>query len=174
MQTVNFFDAQWHVEHTNAPVFYIFDRGGNSDLAHMSVNTSDQPTSVNVFNPSEHTILFLPIDHNLDIKKDGTNDLDSTCDYLLTVNEKEQIIFGEIKTGKKGWAGDGMKQVKHTIEIFRANHDLSQWQQCRAYVSNYRHWRSRSSTRCIEEAFKAETGGLRIYIQNDVHIDGEE
>lgn len=125
---------------------------------------------------SEHTskdIMFLPIDHNLNIKKDGTEELDSTCDYLLTVNGHEQIIFGEIKTGKKGWASDGMRQVSHTIEIFKSNHDICRWRQCRAYVSNWRKWKSRISTRSVEEAFKAQNDGLRLYIKNDVNIDGE-
>lgn len=174
MQQVNFFDPQWHADNTDSVLFFIYDRGGIGDLAQLSIDAKEQPTSVNVHNPSEKTVLFLPVDHNIDIRKDGSNDLDSTCDYLLTVDGKDLIVFGEIKTGRKGWAGDGMRQIKHTIDIFRANHDLSEWKQCRAYVSNYRYWRSRSSTRCVEETFKADTGGLRLFIQNDVNLDGEQ
>lgn len=173
MQIVNFFDAKWYTESTREPLFFIHDRGGVGDLAKLTTDIADQNTSVNVHNPSSHCIMFLPVDHNVDIRKEGSKDLDSTCDYLLTVNGKEQIIFGEIKTGRRSWAGEGMEQVKHTIEIFRANHDLAQWGQCRAYVSNYRHWRARTSTRCIQEAFRYETGGIRLYIQNDVNINGE-
>lgn len=174
MQQVDFFDSRWHTENTSVSLFFIYDRGGTGDLAQLSIDAKDQSTSVNVHNPSAKDVMFLPVDHNLDIRKEGSNDMDSTCDYLLTAGGKELIVFGEIKTGRKGWAGDGMKQIKHTIDIFRANHDLSEWSQCRSYVSNYRHWRSRSSTRCVEETFKAETGGLRLYIQNDVNLDGEQ
>ena len=91
----------------------------------------------------------------------------------MTVNNREQIIFGEIKTGRKGWAAAGKDQIIHTIDIFRANHNLAEWGQCRAYVSNHRYWYARQSTRSIQESFKTETGGLCLYIQKDVHIDGE-
>lgn len=173
MQQVNFFDSRWYTETTNAPLFFIYDKGA-ADVAHLSIDTAEQCTSVNVINPSLHTILFLPVDHNLNIKKEGSNDLDSTCDYLLTVNYREQIIFGEIKTGRKGWISEGAMQVKHTFDIFCANHDITQWNQCRAYVSNYHHWYSKQSSRFVREDFKAKTGGVRLYIQNEVHIDGEE
>lgn len=173
MQQVDFFDSKWYAEHTNSSLFFIYDRG-TGGRAQISIDANEQQTSVNVHNPSNNTIMFLPIDHNLDIKKEGTNDLDSTCDYLLTVDDNKLIVFGEIKTGRKGWASEGMKQIKHTIDIFRANHNLSNWNQCRAYVSNYHYWHSKSSTRCVKETFRAETDGLRLYIQNDVHLDGEQ
>lgn len=172
MQVVDFFDSQWYIEHTTESLFFLYDKGDGS-LVKLSSDDKDSSYSVNVHNPSDSDILFLPIDHNVNIKKEGTNDDDSTCDYLLTVNDREQLIFGEIKTGKRGWASEGMKQVKHTIDIFRANHDLKEWNQCRAYVSNWHKWKARPSTRCVEEAFRAGTGGLRLYIQNDVNIDGE-
>lgn len=173
MQIVDFFDPKWHTEYTEDPIFFIYDNG-NGDMAKLTANEMFKDTSVNIHNPSCGNIKFLPVDHNMDIRKDGSNDLDSTCDYILIVNEKEQIIFGEIKTGRKGWASEGMQQIKHTVEVFRANHDLSQWKQCRAYVSNWRKWKSRISTRCVEEEFRNNTGGMRLYIQNDVHIDGEQ
>lgn len=172
MQVIDFFSAEWHSEQTDKKLFYLFDEG-DGDCARLSADERYRSTSVNVNNPSAKDIMFLPIDHNLNIKKDGTKELDSTCDYLLNVNGNELIIFGEIKTGRKGWASDGMRQVSHTIKIFRTYHDLCKWAQCRAYVSNWRKWRSRSSTRSIEEIFRAETGGLRLYIKNDVNIDGE-
>lgn len=172
MRSVDFFAPQWYAEHTSERLFFIYDKEDGS-CAKLSTNEADQSTSVNVHNPSVKDILFLPVDHNLNIRKEGLDDLDSTCDYLLTVNEKEHLIFGAIKTGRKGWASEGMKQVKHTVEVFRAYHDIAHWNNCRAYVSNWRKWNARTSTRCVEEAFKAETGGLRLYIKNDVNIDGE-
>lgn len=172
MRSVDFFDPQWYAEHTSERLFFIYDKEDGS-CAKLSTDEADQSTSVNVHNPSIKDILFLPVDHNLNIRKENSDDWDSTCDYLLTVNEKEHLIFGEIKTGRKGWASEGMKQVKHTVEVFRANHDIALWNHCRAYVSNWRKWNARTSTRCVEEAFKAETGGLRLYIKNDVSIDGE-
>ncbi len=173
MQKVDFFDSKWYVEHTTDTIFFLFDKE-DGDFVKLSIKEDYKLTSVNVHNPNAKNIMFLPVDHNLDIRKEDSNDLDSTCDYLLTVNGFEQIIFGEIKTGKKGWASDGMRQVKHTIDIFRANHDLNQWGKCRAYVSNWRKWNARTSTRCVEESFRSDTGGLRLYVKNEVHIEGEK
>lgn len=173
MQVVDFFDSRWYVEYTSEVLFFLFDNG-NDNVVRLTTDEIYRNTSVNVHNPLSKEVMFLPVDHNLKIKKERTDEFDSTCDYLLVVNGREQLIFGEIKTGRKGWARAGMMQVLHTIEIFRSNHEMNQWGQCRAYVSNWRKWCSRTSTRHIEEEFKLKTGGLRLYINNDVNIEGNQ
>lgn len=173
MQVVDFFSSQWYSETTNARDFYIYDPG-NAARAQITVDDALKPVSVNVENASEKVVVFQPIDHNLDIRKEGSTDLDSTCDYMLMVGGREQIIFGEIKTGRKAWARSGMLQVLHTLDIFRANHDLAEWGTCRGYVSNFHRPHTSTSTKTLREEFKALSGGIRLYVKNEVKIDGEE
>ena len=173
MQPIDFFAPQWHSETTDLPMLYIYDKGGEGDIAQCTADEAMQQISVvNVHNPSRRTILFLPVDHNIDIRKADTNDTASTCDYMLVAGGDELLIFGEIKNRQKRWIADGARQVKQAIEIFRANHDITRWKEHRAYVSNCRYWRARASTRNVEETFRRETG-IRLYIQNDIHLDSE-
>lgn len=171
MQSVDFFDPQWRNEATTDPLFYVYDPV-NDEMARISVEAEMAQRAVNVNNPSTKAILFIPVDHNMNIRKEGSNNLDSTCDYLMTVNNKELIISGEIKNRMRKWAREGMLQVLNTLEIFMANHNITEWKKCRGYVSNFRKPLANTSTKTTQEEFKQRSGGYRIYFQNTVNIDG--
>ena len=66
---------------------------------------------VNVKNPETKDVVLIPLDHNLKVFKENGRDQESLCDYLLRVNDREMLIFGEIKTGKSGWAKAGADQI---------------------------------------------------------------
>jgi len=171
MQIVDFFDVHWCSYTKCDNLFFIFDKQDNSPVL-VSSDNNIQSISVNIRNDSMKTCWILPVDHNLVIKKDGSNDDESTCDYLMTVNKNEQLLFGEIKTGRKGWEADGINQLKKTICIFKANHNVDNWAIQKAYVSNYRRWNARQSTMSKQEKFKDEIG-IRLYIKNEVDIDND-
>lgn len=170
MQQIDFFSEQWHSERSAAALLLIFDEGGEGDMARMTDDNSVQRTSVALYNDNHKIIWFLPVDHNVEIKKENSTDDESVCDYIFTVNDIEQIVFGEIKNRKKQWINDGISQLGNTIEIFKSNHDILQWNSRRAFVSNrfFPHHRQCTITR--EEQFR-DKYKVRLYVQNSIVVE---
>ena len=170
MQVVDFFAPDLVAYETEEPLFFLSDKSGNDKVVEFSLDMLEQPVSVNVKNEERRQVKVVPVDHNVKAFREGTRDMESLCDYLMTVDDTAQLIFGEIKTGRKSWASDGAKQISNTLRIFKQNHDLSRWNKCKAYVSNRRYWKARESHRDIIGAFR-DLNGLPLFIQNEVVVD---
>lgn len=169
MQKVDFFSPAWVSETLSAPLLYIYDEGGENDIAHITDDAAWASNSAKISNSLKNTIWFLPVDHNLDIKKEKSSDLESTCDYLFTVNANEQIVFGEIKNRRKNWINEAIGQLSKTIEIFQFNHNLLNWSERKAYVSNYHKSKHRECTITREEEF-GDKYDVRLLIQSDINL----
>lgn len=167
MQEVDFFEESLFRDETTAELFYLADEGNNKRVSFYS--SVEEPNKyVNVKNQDKKAVVIIPLDHNLRVYKD--KDQESICDYLLRVNDKEMLIFGEIKTGKRGWAKAGADQISNTLRIFRTCHNLSDWNKTTAYVSNRRFWKARDSHRNTISEFWAQNG-IPLRIQNEVVVE---
>jgi hypothetical protein len=96
--------------------------------------------------------------------------MDNRCDGMLTYNN--HLIFVELKTRKSEnskWVGKGEEQLKNTINVFIANHDLAIYKSKKAYIANNKKPNFQSSQITRMDKFKDETG-FRLIIQNTIEI----
>lgn len=167
---VDFFAEELDKYHTEANLFYLNDNEGeNSQMVSFSTSVQDPQKCVNVHNPSLRNVVVIPLDHNLKVYKENEKDEESICDYLISTDNKEFLLFGEIKTGKRGWAKVGANQIANTLQIFKRCHKLDEWKEKIAYVSNHRFWKARDSHRDIISEFKVKNG-MNLKIQNVVYV----
>lgn len=122
-----------------------------------------------VTNINGKSLVFMPIDHNIVIhpKPDETRSL---CDGMLYESTKQQLIFVELKAKNKTWVRETVKQLKSTIELFAAHHDVTQFEKRVAYAANKRLPRFQYSQKNLMQQFKQETY-FRLLIQNEIKID---
>lgn len=156
---------------TNANLFFLNDEKYDKDqLVRFSISVQEPKKYVNVHNDSLRNLTVTPLDHNLIVKKENSQDAESICDYLISTDDKAVLLFGEIKTGKSGWARAGANQISNTLHIFKRFHDLDEWKKTIAYVSNRRFWKARDSHRDVVTEFR-EKNGIILKIQNDVSVE---
>lgn len=95
--------------------------------------------------------------------------MDNRCDGMLTYNN--HIIFVELKERnfRNKWVGKGEEQLKNTINVFIANHDLEIYKSKKAYIANNKKPTFQSSQITRMDKFKDETG-FRLIIQNTIEI----
>lgn len=168
---IDFFAEELVKYHTDANLFYLKDEeGGNNQKIIFSTSVGDPQKWVNVHNYSSSNLTVIPLDHNLEVKKENSRDNESICDYLISTEGKGVLLFGEIKTGKSGWAKAGAKQISNTLRIFKSFHNLDEWEKKIAYVSNRRFWKARDSHRDVISDFWNRNGML-LKIQNDVFVE---
>jgi len=101
------------------------------------------------------------------LRSDGT--MDNRCDGMLTYNK--HIIFVELKERnfRNSWVVKGEKQLKNTINVFIANHDLAIYKFKIAHIANNKQPDFQSSQMIRMERFKNETG-FRLIIQNTIKV----
>lgn len=168
---IDFFAEELAKYHTDANLFYLNDdEGGNDKMVFFSTSVQDFRKCVNVHNDSLRSLTVIPLDHNLKVKKENGSDEESICDYLISTDDREVLLFGEIKTGKKGWAKAGANQISNTLKVFKRFHNIDEWKKKIAYVSNRRFWKARDSHRDIVSEF-IEKNNMLLKIQNDVYVE---
>ena len=86
----------------------------NSRKAYSNVDDSSKWIAI-VKNENKIRVQFTPIDNCMNIKKYGSNDLESTCDGMLTF--ENSIYLVELKDRKKGGASAAKDQLKNTIRL---------------------------------------------------------
>ena len=170
MQEVDFFAESLEKFETTAGLFYLADDLGKNEIVSFHTSVKNPDKFVNVKNPETKDVVIIPLDHNLKVFKENGRDQESLCDYLLRVNDREMLIFGEIKTGKSGWAKAGADQISNTLRIFRSCHNLSDWSKTIAYVSNRRFWKARTSHRNTISEFWVQNR-IPLRIQNEVVVE---
>jgi len=166
--SINFFDANCQSQ-TNQPKFGLCDDPPPlENPAYIDTNDCSKWIAV-VKNNQEIEVIFTAIDKCIEIlRSDGK--MDSRCDGMLTYNNS--IIFVELKTRKSTngvWVGKGEEQLKNTISVFIANHDLAIYKSKIAYIANNKKPNFQSSQITRMNRFKDKTG-FRLIIQNTIEI----
>ena len=165
--SINFFDANCQSQ-TNQPKFGLCD-DPNKDKDPAYIDTVDCSKWIAIVeNNQEIEVIFTAIDNCIEIlRSDGT--MDNRCDGMLTYNN--HIIFVELKERnfRNKWVGKGEEQLKNTINVFIANHDLAIYKSKKAYIANNKKPNFQSSQITRMDKFKDETG-FRLIIQNTIEI----
>ena len=165
--SINFFDANCQSQ-TNQYKFGLCD-DPNKDKDPAYIVTVDCSKWIAIVeNNQEIEVIFTAIDNCIEIlRSDGT--MDNRCDGMLTYNN--HIIFVELKERnfRNKWVGKGEEQLKNTINVFIANHDLAIYKSKKAYIANNKKPNFQSSQITRMDKFKDETG-FRLIIQNTIEI----
>lgn len=154
MARLNFFDSEYRLEESRTDDEFGLVDPGNGQPA-CTTDVPDQYQAV-VLNPQRRTLQFVPIDHNMVIRRPN-GDLESTCDGMIYV-DNEYLSFVELKDKNQGWASEAEGQLRTTIALFKANHDDSRIRQRRAYAVNVRHPFFHPSFKQVMQQFKSQTG----------------
>jgi hypothetical protein len=165
--SINFFDTNCQSQ-TNQPKFGLCDDPPPSENpAYININDSRKWIAI-VENNQEIEVIFTAIDNCIEIlRSDGT--MDNRCDGMLTYNN--HIIFVELKEKnfRNNWVAKGEKQLKNTISVFIANHDLAIYKSKKAYIANNKKPNFQSSQMGRMARFEAETD-FRLIIRNTIEI----
>ena len=165
--SINFFDANCQSQ-TNQYKFGLCD-DPNKDKDPAYIDTVDCSKWIAIVeNNQEIEVIFTAIDNCIEIlRSDGT--MDNRCDGMLTYNN--HIIFVELKERnfRNKWVGKGEEQLKNTINVFIANHDLAIYKSKKAYIANNKKPNFQSSQITRMDKFKDETG-FRLIIQNTIKV----
>ena len=150
----NFFDLAYQLEGSRTDeVFGIFDPG--NDRPACTTSNPDLYQAV-VCNPHQRALQFVPIDHNLNIRR-SNGDLESTCDGMM-YDGNDYLAFIELKDKDQGWASEAEGQLRTTISLFKANHGDSRFRQRCTYAVNVRHPFFHPSFKQVMQQFKSQTG----------------
>ena len=163
--SINFFKSTCQSQ-TNQYKFGLCD-DPNEDPAYIDIDDCSKWIAI-VENNQEIEVIFTAIDNCIEIlRSDGT--MENRCDGMLTYNN--HLIFVELKEKnyRNNWVVKGEKQLKNTINVFIANHDLEIYKSKKAYIANNKKPNFQSSQSERMDKFKDETG-FRLIIQNTIEI----
>ena len=165
MVQVNFFDKAYFTETArNDEDFRIIDPS-NGQPAHTT--DGDEYQAI-VKNPKRHVLLFVPIDHNMDIRQADGN-LESTCDGML-FEGKEYLAFVELKDVASSWVTEAVGQLINTIMLFKMNHYFEDFKRRYAYAANRQHPVFHYSLKETMQQFKKDTS-FNLRISNTIEIN---
>jgi hypothetical protein len=165
--SINFFDANYQSQ-TNQYKFRLCD-DPNEDPAYIDTDIDDCSKWIaTVENNQEIEVIFTAIDNCIEILR-SNGEKENRCDGMLTYNN--HLIFVELKEKnyRNNWVVKGEKQLKNTINVFIANHDLEIYKSKKAYIANNKKPNFQSSQITRMDKFKDETG-FRLIIQNTIEI----
>lgn len=135
MAKINFFDGAYMKEAArNDTEFGIYDPGNSRP----ALTTRDsQLYQAIVYNPFGHTLQFVPVDHNMDIRR-ANGEQESSCDGMMYDNQ-DYLVFIELKDKEHGWASEAVDQLRTTISLFSSNHNILDFKRRRAHAVNVQH-----------------------------------
>ena len=166
--SINFFDANCQSQ-TNQPKFGLCDDPPPSkDAAYIDTDDCSKWIAI-VENNQELEVIFTAIDNCIEIII-SNGEKENRCDGMLTYDN--HLIFVELKERKSEnskWVGKGEEQLKNTISVFIANHDLAIYKSKKAYIANNKKPNFQSSQSERMARFEAETG-FRLIIQNTIKV----
>jgi len=121
-----------------------------------------------VENPNSVHVTFMPIDNCLEILEEN-GDMAGRCDVMLTYTDN--IVFVELKNQRADWISDTIKQLKYTIDVFRQNHNLENYngKRKRAFAANKRHPSFHYSHKVEMKRFHADTT-VYLWVQATIII----
>lgn len=151
--SINFFQDCCKTE-SNKPEFGLCDDIPNSSAYIDEIN---KPKWIGIVkNPDQRDIQFFAIDNCVIIRR-GNGDKESSCEGIL--KENTNLIFVELKERESGkWFKKGREQITITINIFKQNYDLSNYNSIKAYVCNSLKPRSNFGRVASIQQFYDETG----------------
>lgn len=132
---VDFFDKKYCEPVRTDEAFGLCD-DQNSTKAYSTTENPGKWMST-ILNRNKTAIVFTPIDYNIIILKEGTNDKESTCDGMLRFADSLYLV--ELKNQEKGWRTEAINQLKSTIKLLKAHHDLAKIKHKKAFACNKRH-----------------------------------
>ena len=166
--SINFFKSTCQSQ-TNQYKFGLCD-DPNEDPAYIDIDIDDCSKWIAIVeNNQEIEVIFTAIDNCIEIFR-SNGERENRCEGMLTYNN--HIIFVELKTRKsknRDWCGDGENQLRKTINVFIANHDLAIYKSKKAYIANNKKPNFQSSQMERMDKFKDEIG-FRLIIQNTIEI----
>lgn len=165
MPQLDFFNIKYKRE--NALTDDSFGICDNGTLAYTQVHSPGEWIAV-VSNRMKKLIQFTPVDHNIIARRADDSEI-SQCDGMLTVNKNDNLIFVELKTGRKNWITEAVDQLRSTISLFNDNHDSQLFNDRRAYAVNKRHPHFHSSHKEVMQRFRNQTG-YRLLIQSNIDL----
>lgn len=163
MSSIDFFSDTYKKEEPRTDK--LFGISDNGLLAYSTNNLDDCGVLVN--NPEARVVQCTPVDHNIVAQQNG--DEVSQCDAMLTVEVNKEIDFIELKKTRDSWIPEVVQQLKSTILLFTANHDINQFQEKRAYGINKKHPQFHFSCKDTMKKFRNETK-FRLHIGGHIHI----
>lgn len=163
MSGIDFFSEEYKKEEPRTDKLF-----GVSDDGLLAYSTKDMTAcGVKVKNPQTRSVQCTPVDHNIVVKKNG-NEI-SQCDAMLYVEANQEVDFIELKDKDRTHSSAIIDQLKSTISLFAANHDLSQFTVKRAYGINKKHPRFQYSKKDDMKQFRKDTT-FALYLGGDIHI----
>lgn len=169
MEHVDFFSPVYYCEQLNDKRFGINDGAeqGNKDLKAYTTTRNPNEWNACVENPSEETVVFQPLDHNI-VLHPTPDTTYSLCDAMLYISH-DTLILIELKAKDKNWIADNIKQLKSTISLFAQEHNLASFPNRIAYAANKRHPQFHYSHKSEMQDFYNRTE-FRLLIQNKITI----
>lgn len=157
MMKVNFFAQQYRREPERTDTeLGICDPEGEA-CAYTTTAHGDDRWCATIKNPSQKRLLFVPIDKNIDIRRDN-GDKESSCDGMVYAPESRELSFVELKayhTG--GYIASAVPQLLTTLSYFLASHNYEDYHNRRAYACNPVHPCFAVSARQLSQEFRKAT-----------------
>ena len=139
----------------------------NSRKAYSNVDDSSKWIAI-VKNENKIRVQFTPIDNCMNIKKNGLNELESTCDGMLTF--ENSIYLVELKNSRtRGWRSKSIKQLENTISLIKKNHSIDHLENRKAFASNKKRQVFRESNSSQSKEFLTTTG-FTLHEQTEIII----
>lgn len=154
----------------NDDLFFIKDDHGQTPVKLIYSDSADKDC-VKVVNDLRENVEFIPVDHNIPLKRIDDSD-DEICDVLLVTGNR--LSFIEIKDVRDGWRPKAKSQVESTIKHFDVHHSNDRRKR-QAFLCNvsknleYKHNFIFVSEKEVKEEFFTNYKA-RLYISNDVYV----
>lgn len=164
--SIDFFNSPCRESARKEKLFGICD---DQDGKKAYTNTSDPESWIaRVINNPSHEIAFTAIDHCTTVYTEGTNELESTCDGMLTFEDSLYLV--ELKNDRTGgWIPDATRQLENTIKLLQRHHNLAEYKYLKAFVCNRKHPRFKTIENSTNKAFFDRTK-FRLDVQANIAI----
>lgn len=166
--SVDFFKTNCKEEIQSVELFGLCD-DQNGKKAYSDIDNTENWIAT-IKNSNAKEIIFTPIDNCITIFKKGTKDKESTCDGMLTFQDSLYLVeLKERITG--GWVSEAINQLKNTIMLISANHDLTMFKYKKAFGCNKKHPHFTTIDNELSKKFFNESNGFRIDVQSEIVIN---
>ncbi len=167
--SVDFFSATCKEPAQTSDLFGICD-DQDGTIAYTDIQDTDKWIAT-VKNKNQVEVTFIAIDHCIAILNRETNDMESTCDGMLTF--ENHIFLVELKKQRKGgWLSEAKGQLENTINLLSEHQSpvLDGIRYKKAFVCNRKHLNLKTIDNELAKKFFKETNGFRLDIQAEIVI----
>ncbi len=151
--------------------FHLVERGGALPIE-ISKSGAEK-NSTPVFNESRKTLLVLPLDKNVPLKKkDSPHDDESLCDVLIQTHQNNDvIIFAELKNRRTSPVKEAAKQLAITLAAYEEHHTgkLASFDARWAYITHRYHHHAKQAYFNLSSTFRKEYG-VKLHIRKDIIV----